>query len=155
MNSRHDLVRVLEACLTPAGFHKTKTSWYSRKPELTWVVNLQKSDFGGQYYLNLGVSFLALDDALQPAIKDCQIFTRLRYKSPSGVDIAGILDLEDISLPADERVRLLTVAINDGALRFFQRCESVSSIADGLRIGFFKEAGVRTTVYELCGVPQG
>jgi hypothetical protein len=89
-----DLESALHAVLKPLGFRKRARTWRLERPEVISVVNLQKSSWGDDFYLNLGV-FLKGDGAVrQPAEKDCHI----RWRPTIGH--AGVLpkSLSDLEL---------------------------------------------------------
>jgi hypothetical protein len=59
-------------------FQKKTGNWYLNEKEIIKVVNLQKSNYGNQYYVNLGVYFKGIDaDNNVPKEQQCHIRTRL------------------------------------------------------------------------------
>ena len=50
-----NIVNVFEQSLGQAGFINKGDSWYFNEAETILVANLQKSNFGKQYYVNLAV----------------------------------------------------------------------------------------------------
>lgn len=59
------------------GFEKKAGSWYLRRDETILVLNLQKSNYGGRYYLNVAVWLRELGDETAPKEQNCHIRTRL------------------------------------------------------------------------------
>ena len=50
-----NIINVFEQNVQQAGFIKKRGSWYFNGAETILVVNLQKSNYGKQYYVNLAV----------------------------------------------------------------------------------------------------
>ncbi|MFD2423652.1 DUF4304 domain-containing protein [Ralstonia solanacearum] len=50
----------LGAPLIEAGFKKKSDSWYLGNDEVVILVNIQKSQYGYQYYVNCGISVRSL-----------------------------------------------------------------------------------------------
>lgn len=62
MKTKNPLRLALEDVLGPAGFTRKGDSWYRRSEEIVEVVNLQKSQWGAQFYLNYGIWLRALGE---------------------------------------------------------------------------------------------
>jgi len=79
-----------------SGFSKKSGSRYLRNDETLVVLNLQKSQYGLQYYVNIGLWLLALRAAEYPKEHHCPIRTRLTRLVPTATEarLALLLDLE-------------------------------------------------------------
>lgn len=118
MNTK-ELEVVIDAVLVPAGFQKRRDTWYKLNDDTVCVVNLQKSQWGGRYYVNLGVYLRSLGKATFPCEFECHLRTRLSGLSGnerSKIDAA--LDLERVEMPGGERERILRHAVADIAVPF-------------------------------------
>lgn len=62
--------------LVNAGFVKKSNSWYLSGEDAIVVLNLQKSDHGDYYYLNVGISLKVLSDQPFPKENHCHIQMR-------------------------------------------------------------------------------
>jgi hypothetical protein len=94
-----------------ASCEKKSGSWYRRSAETIFVLNLQKSQYGLQYYINVGLWLLALEPAEAPKEHHCPIRTRLdNLVSPAEqARLTTLLDLETLIDEGTRREELLAV----------------------------------------------
>lgn len=76
MIEKNTLITILDKTFRNAGFAKKSNSWYRSEADAIVVLNLQKSDFGNYYYLNVGVSLMALSTDVFPKENHCHIQLR-------------------------------------------------------------------------------
>ena len=69
--------RVFDAYARDAGLEKKAGSWYRRGQETITVIDLQKSNYGLRYYVNIGVWMLGVEPATFPTENRCHIRTRI------------------------------------------------------------------------------
>ena len=69
--------RALAAVLKEAGFTMKGQSFFLDGQDTIVVLNLQKSDFDEQYYVNVGIWLKALGSTAFPAENKCHILARL------------------------------------------------------------------------------
>jgi hypothetical protein len=90
--------KLLQAALAPslkaAGFKKAGATWSRPSPLTIAVVNLQGSQWGPQFYVNLGVYFRELGGKLKPCEAECHIRTRLDAHVPDRARLRQLLDFE-------------------------------------------------------------
>lgn len=118
MNTK-ELEAVFDSVLTPAGFRRHKDTWYKTNEDTITLVNIQKSQWGGQYYVNLAVYLRDLGKATSPA--EHQSHIRLRLASISGSDTPAVeeaLDLERAPVPTEQRKSVLARVLSTVALPF-------------------------------------
>jgi hypothetical protein len=76
----------LEQSITPhlkaMSFKKKARSWWRATEDSIQVVNIQKSSFGPQVYINLGIYIRSLGPELTPPEYRCHIRTRLERVVP-------------------------------------------------------------------------
>ena len=97
IRNEKELLSVLNNVLSLADYSKRDSTWYKNTPEVILVVNLQKSDFGGQYYINLGISFKAIQKEQYPQENKCHIRMRLDNLTPNRDETLNIFNLEKCS----------------------------------------------------------
>jgi hypothetical protein len=86
-----------------AGFSKRNGSWYRTSGDVITVVELQKSQYGPQYYVNVALWLRALGEAKAPKEQACHVRTRLsRLVGADEYRLSGLLDLNSAS-PDDQR----------------------------------------------------
>jgi len=100
--SKH-LQRALAGPLKALGFKKSGATWHRPTPDAIAVLNLQGSQFGPSFYVNLGVYFRALGDRVAPPESLCHLRIRLSQLVPNGARLTQLLDLES---PIAEPARL-------------------------------------------------
>jgi hypothetical protein len=88
-----------------AGFTRHSGAWYLRQSETIAVVDLQKSQYGLQYYVNVALWLLPLGEAQYPKEQHCHVRTRLDALLPEQED--RLKDLLDLESPMDESTRVV------------------------------------------------
>ena len=117
--------------LCDLGFKKKGKSWYRVTDETVQVTNLQRSQWGEQYYLNLGILIRALDDTRSPRPSKCHLVARLAMLD-SGRDPSDfVIDLEKPE-PQKKLKRTLQALASVGR-RFLEKCATLKGIRDFLR----------------------
>jgi hypothetical protein len=114
-----ELAEVISAVLVPAGFRKRKDTWYKANEDTITLLNLQKSQYGGQYFVNLAVYLRDLGTATSPS--EHQSHIRVRLTAIAGGEASAIdeaLDLEQPNMSTEKRRTTLTRALTTMALPF-------------------------------------
>jgi len=114
------------------GFSKRRCTWYRRHPDTILVLDLQKSEYGGQYYINLAVALRALNPDEYPRENKCDIRLRLDDVVDDTERMRGAFDLEDRSITADERAQYVRKFLEQGA-KWLQRQTTLETIGEELR----------------------
>jgi len=112
MSERDVIQRIFDEFGKIAGCSKKSGSWYMRGPETIVVLNIQKSQYGHQYFVNLAIWLRALGDADAPKENNCHIRTRLTRLVPTDLEerLTALLDLDrdlDEVTREEELLRLL------------------------------------------------
>ena len=76
MIEKTTLKKAFGETLHDAGFVSKSGSWYRSGSDAVVVLNLQKSDFGNYFYLNVGINLKALSDEPFPKSNQCHIGIR-------------------------------------------------------------------------------
>lgn len=71
------------------GFTRRSNSWYLRQQETIVVLDLQRSQYGPQYYMNVALSLLPLGEVDAPGENQCQVRTRLSNVFPADAELIG------------------------------------------------------------------
>ena len=138
--------------LKEAGFKKKGTTWYLNAHECICVVNLQKSQWGEQYYVNLGVSLKRLAPASSPNESQCHIRERLSEIVPNKSQCEKTLNLEE-SFPTQQRIAIITGMLREHALPFLLSLESSDGIRKALRSGRLRLAVVTLSAKKFLKLP--
>ncbi|WP_454744401.1 DUF4304 domain-containing protein [Ciceribacter selenitireducens] len=139
------------AALAAAGFKRKSDTWRSENEHVVILVNLQKSQYSRQYYVNCGISLKRLGGDPPKREHLCHVRFRLTAIAPD-VDrrsIDSIFDLEDETLADEEHRERITSLIRDLALPFLQECSSGEGIAEAIKNGKLDHALVSKQVRDL------
>lgn len=141
----------LGAPLVEAGFKKKSDSWYWRNDEIVLLVNLQKSQYGDQYYVNCGVALKSLGAVEFPKEHHCHIRFRLTavVSDEERKGIEAVFDLENDSLSDHQRKDEIPRLIRDIALPILNGCSSRDGITEALRSGKLAKAMVHKQFKDL------
>lgn len=104
MTSRNIVQRAFDDFGTEAGLVKRSGSWYANNPETILVINLQKSQYGDSYYINVGLWLNALETQEFPKEHHCHIRTRLTRIVPATLE-EHLEELLDLGTPIGDDVR--------------------------------------------------
>lgn len=149
-----DLKLVKEALGVPlkeAGFKKNADSWYFSNKDVVLLVNLQKSQYGNQYYVNGGIALKSLGAAEFVKEHLCHIRFRLTslVSEEEGKKIESVFDLENESLTDQQRTEEISTLVRNVALPILQECLSESDIVKTVKSGMLAKAMIHKQVKEL------
>ena len=118
------LQQALAPALKERGFKKSGATWRKVSDEGIGVLNLQGSQWGPSFYINLGVYFRALGDRDQPTEYHCHVRTRLTELVPDRERLNALLDFEK---PVQEgvRVRELETLVVEHGLPWLHRVSTI------------------------------
>jgi Domain of unknown function (DUF4304) len=138
----------LEDVLSPAGFSSKGDSWFRRMDETVEVVNLQKSQYGRQYYLNYGIWFRALGEESFPKEERCHIRLRAGAIVSSEAQLGRLLNLESGVADVERRSEFANLLTRE-FLPFADACRTVKGIRSHLEAGRLKKAMVHVRAKAL------
>jgi hypothetical protein len=148
VSERDAVQRAFDQFGQEAGFEKKSGSWYRRSDEVISVSNLQKSQYGQQYYFNQAFWLRQFGDERSPKENKCHIRARLGSLLPDQSDaIAQLLDL-DYQMPDEQRIEQLVGVMRERLLPLIERGGSVAGLRALLDDGVFKAAGIRGPAQE-------
>lgn len=113
--NRKELVKQIDQILAPRNYHKQGPAWYRRFPETILVLDLQKSEYGGQFYVNLGVTLPELCGSEYPKENHCEVRMRLESAFPDYYRVLEVFDLERAAFRENDRETAITELIAYGA----------------------------------------
>lgn len=153
--NKKSLESVFGAQLNAQGFKKKGSSWYHQAEGALHVVNLQKSAFGMQFYVNLCCVPIGMEVEGMPAPKEqaCPIRIRLTNVAPEQKsEIEKAFDLEASSVSDSEREALVIRYTREFILPFLDYMKDASSLRHALEQGKFKRAWVNLAVQKHLGI---
>ncbi len=129
MSERNAVQRAVDEFGREVGFEKKSGSWYWHGEEVIAVLNLQKSQYGPQYYVNVAFWLRQLGEERYPKEHKCHVRLRLEDVAPGAEDEIGrLLDLEKPSSD-EQRIEALLRLLLERLGPVVERAGSV----DGLR----------------------
>jgi hypothetical protein len=152
MTERNAVQQAFDSFGSESGFEKKSSSWYHQGDDVTAVSNLQKSQYGPQYYFNQGFWLRSLGNEPFPNENKCHIRARLESLVPEEtMAIHHLLDLA-FEMPDQQRTEELTALLTHRLLPLIQRGSTVVGLRSLFDEGAFKGAGVRGPALRLLGV---
>lgn len=114
-NNTKQLKTIIDDVLRPLGFTNKRSAWYRHRQDTILIVDLQKSDFGGQYYVNLSVVLRGLNADDYPREEFGHVRKRLDRIIEQREYANVAFDLEDTSITSSERQLRISQLIARGA----------------------------------------
>lgn len=110
-------------------FKRKSDTWHLNGDETVRVLNLQKSSYGPQYYINIGVWLNYLGQAELPKVSKCHIQFRWESLIPQDEKrLERLLDLAEKSLSDHDRAFEISNLLEAYVLPFFCIAETLNSL---------------------------
>jgi len=141
------LKRLIASLMKQNGFRKGRAStWYLDQQDCIFVINLQRSRFGPQYYINLGAYYKEYGDEGRPKEECCHVRTRL--DSLTNHDIARALNLDDQSIEDSYRISWISECVNTTMMDYFESINSLHKVKHLIKCGELKNSFVHRILKE-------
>lgn len=153
MKTENPIKLATDAALKDARFLRKSGTWYRDTEETVLVVDVQRSNFGQQYYINLGILVKGLSQKLTrlpPKENECHVRLRLESLMPEAEEQVRqvLLDLENESIGFSERQQRIREHIAGVAIPFLIQCSTRAGICEANRNGRLDSAIVHKSVRE-------
>ena len=104
MSTRNVIQTTFDEFAKARGGTKKSGTWYLTGPDTVAVVNLQKSQYGPRYYVNVALWFLGIEASASPKPSHCHVQTRLEslVEDEERLRVEELLDLE-VDVGDDQR----------------------------------------------------
>ncbi|MBN9257906.1 MAG: hypothetical protein BGO93_12305 [Mesorhizobium sp. 65-26] len=125
-DGREIIVEALVETASRHGFRGVRaTNFYREWPETICLLNLQKSSWGSQFYMNAAVWFKRLGAERRPKEYNCHIRWRVnsQMEDNQAKAFTQALNLE-YALPGDQRQSLVRNGVDTYGFGLLARCES-------------------------------
>jgi Domain of unknown function (DUF4304) len=143
MAVRNVIQTELDAFAKRIGMEKQSGIWYRTTGEIIQALNLQKSQYGPLYYINIGLWLQALGPAKFPREQTWHVTIRLdTLLADRAEDYGSILDLRS-DLADSERALRLKDLLNSTLLPLLQESSSIDGMRQLKKEGRLKSAAVR------------
>jgi hypothetical protein len=152
-----DLEIEFGAQLVPQGFKKKASSWYRQIGGVLQVVNLQKSSFGEQFYVNLCFAPITMEIEGMPTPKEhrCPVRIRLTAAFPEHKEeLDNVFDLESPGMSKSERKIRIAGLVKDQILPYLVFAKDVPSLHLSITEGRFRGGSVNLAVRTHLGIAE-
>lgn len=123
------VVSLIDDILGGLGFKRKGDFWYKYLDEVVQIVGLQKSSWGKQHYVNLGIWVNEIERKESPKISECHLQCRIDTISEDADDVCRALDEEDFwKMDLDSRRDALKLALCNAEFVFFRELNSLDAV---------------------------
>jgi hypothetical protein len=150
------LQRALAPSFKECGFLKRGSTWRRASPHAIVVFNIQGSQWGRQFYLNLGAYFRHLGPELAPPEYRCHVRVRLSTLVPDPGLLGKLLNFDE-GIPAADRSAQLVAAVSEFAmpwLHAMSACDTARSYL-GNHGALARSMRIARDARDLLGVSSG
>jgi hypothetical protein len=129
--------KLLQAAFAPdfkmRGFLKDGPTWRKTSPDAIVFFNIQGSQWGRQFHLNLGAYFRALGTEDRPIESRCHVRLRVSDLVPDRVRFNDLLDFEKAIAPSDRLEELAALVTEWGIpwLHAMSSCDAARNYMSG------------------------
>lgn len=144
---KKDIEKAINENLSLRGFRKKSSTWYLGGGNALHVINLQKSSYGNQYYLNISFVPKGMEIDGLPTPKEYKCPIRIRFSSllPDCQDeIERAFNFEDKSLEDVDRLQTIANLFAQILYPFLDKVEK-KGLKFLIENGFFDSGGVALT----------
>lgn len=143
MADRNVVQRTFDKFGVDSGMTKQSGTWYRTTDEVIEATNLQKSQYGPTYYVNVGWWLRALGEVKFPKDNQWHIGIRLELLTPTRTqEVKHLLDL-DSPIAEGERGRRLRELLDSELATVLDETASIDGLRALRREGRLKGAAVR------------
>lgn len=129
--NRTYLKNCLSEVLEPIGYVRSNNTWYKRELETILVVNLDKSPYGGQFYINLGLLLRCLSNLTNPPEQLCHFRCRIEEFFGETKLVQLLLNLEQSPFPPEVRCQMIKEIVTD-ATKWLDQLSTLSGLKAAL-----------------------
>lgn len=126
--SRNVIVDTFGTFMKEHKFSKKNGSWYRASADMITVVELQKSQYGHQYYVNLALWIMSLGEDSTPKEQNCHVRTRLgSIVGEKGKQVSDLFNL-DTSEEDNHRSEALKVLLSETFLPILDTLQNSNNL---------------------------
>jgi len=148
------LQSVLAPLMKAHGYRKSGATWHGVSSAFIRVLNIQGSQFGKYFFINLGIFIRALGENPKPKEYDCHVRQRLSGLVSDGGDVFAVLDFQN-DMPWGEREQALRNLVQDHALPWLEKKSDIEEIRNYLTREKLHGLPVGKEVYDYLGIDRG
>lgn len=149
----NELRKLVNLPLSNAGFRGRASTWYREAEVGLQVLNLQRSAYGPQYYVNMGCvpAGMEVDGMPNPQEYKCPIRARLETAYPElGDEVALLFNLESAMGDESREARILSI-LDNNVIPFFERLRTTCGLKLEIERGV-EGLLVSLTAYQHLGI---
>ncbi len=151
MDISNPVKEAIAAHLPGLGFKYKAGTWSKDQPDVAQYLRLQKSNYGQQYYINIGIWLKDLGKEMPTKENEWHIRTRAESLVDS-TDVKESLDL-DSQLSYEFRAKILKRVLCKEVSEFFALTDSRASIAAAISSDRLRGAAIKKKIADLLASP--
>lgn len=93
MIPQQELIEQIKPLLKAMGFKKHNQTWVLDNKDTAIVFNIQNSQFGDSYYINIGTYIKKIGSAKTPSISSCQVWDRINANFQGASQVVDAISL--------------------------------------------------------------
>lgn len=141
----------IDSALKSSSFSRKTNMWYLDSPETVLVLDLQKSNFGDQYYVNLGIFAKWVPSLVKkqpPRENECHIRARIDAVCPEGERsrFEKLFNLDDVSIGDDARREHVESVVSKFVVPFLLQCRTRDGVVRAYRDGSLSKFLIQKSV---------
>ena len=126
-DSKQQLGAALAPSLKAAGYRKRALTWHREWKDTISVFNVQKSQWGDQFYINCAIYLKALGDEKTPPEYRCPVRIRIGDLVPQRERLNSLLDFEK-EIKEEARLQEIVTMVNSFALPWLEKYADVEEL---------------------------
>ena len=131
-------------------FQKKGDSWYLNNGEIISIVNLQKSNYGNQFYVNLAFWINEIEESEYPKPYNSHIVIRLTSLFQERKEyFEEVFDLENPDYSDLERSVEIENIVTSQLIPLLNKAHTIAELKQLLKKGYFKNGMIMAIVEEL------
>ncbi len=148
------LESTLAASLKAQSFSKKRLCWRRKTDDTIIVVDLQRSQWGEQYYLNVAVAPKLLDPPESPKEHQCDVRVRIDEVRGDAEVFQTCFDLENDQLTDEDRRRIVGIVFADSVEPLIQLFATLDGVAKYVRSPESRGALVSLKLRTALAIPE-
>jgi hypothetical protein len=140
--------------LAEAGFSHKGQTWFADRAEVVGVVNLQKSQYSSECFMNLGfwLKQMGRPPTMPPSEHLCHARVRAESLFPAlGLEMSKLLNRES-AIPDEERSTRLSVLLKDVVVPFVNYGTTAAGLREHIAEGRFEAGLVHVDLMRALGL---
>jgi Domain of unknown function (DUF4304) len=152
-DAKQALSTALKQLMRDHDYTKKALTWHKAGAETIRVLNVQQSQWGLQFYINLAIYIRALGSEMLPAESHCHIRMRFNHIVPDASMLEPLLDFESVQNSAISRAEQVAAFVGHYGLPWLEAWADIHYVKAQLTLGRPKGSAILKRVYDHFCLP--